>query len=89
MIDIHMNGEPYKAGRHIATLRRELWREHLGLLPAQDYDASKCPNSQPPNTCGNQILEGTENDFVIDPLDDKLWDMWTQRATTKDRKSVV
>lgn len=82
MIDTHMNGEPYKAGRHIATLRRELWREHLGLLPAQDYDASKCPNSQPPNTCGNQILEGTENDFVIDPLDDKLWDMWTQRATT-------
>lgn len=82
LIDITMNGEPYKAGRHIATLRRELWREHLGLLPAQEYDAAQCPNSQPPNTCGNKILEGAENDFVIDPLGDKLWEMWTQRATT-------
>lgn len=82
LMDSQMNGKPYQAGRHVATLRRELWREHLGLLPAQEYDAAKQPNSQPPTTCPNQILEGAENEFVVDPLGDQLWDMWTERATT-------
>lgn len=80
-MDSWMDGKPYKAGRHVATLRRELWREHLGLLPAQDYDASREPNAQPPGVCRNKILEGPENDFVADPLGERLWDMWTDRAT--------
>ncbi|KAI5304648.1 hypothetical protein KEM56_006204 [Ascosphaera pollenicola] len=37
-IDSYMDGKEYKAGRHIATLRRTLWREHLGLLPPQPLD---------------------------------------------------
>lgn len=81
-IDSYMNGKPYKAGRHIATLRRQLWREHLGLLPAQDYDASTEPNAKPPGVCPNKILEGPENDFVADPLSDEVWDTWTNQATT-------
>ena len=31
-VESTMNGQPFKAGRHAATLRRLLWREHLGLL---------------------------------------------------------
>lgn len=81
-IDSQMDGRPYKAGRHAATLRRQLWREHLGLLPAQDYNAATHPNAQPPDVSLNQILEGEENDFVADPLSDELWDTWTERATT-------
>lgn len=81
-IDTEMDGKPYKAGRHAATLRRQLWREHLGLLPAQDYNAAEHPNSQPPDTCLNQVLEGPENDFVADPLSDPVWDTWTGQATT-------
>lgn len=81
-IDSMMDGKPFKAGRVAATLRRQLWREHLGLLPAQDYDASQSPNAQPPNVCMNQILEGPENSFVTDPMSDPLWEMWTGRATT-------
>lgn len=80
-IDSGMDGRPYQAGRHVATLRRELWREHLGLLPSQEYDASRSPNAQPPGVCPNNILEGPENDFVMDPLGDQLWDFWTERAT--------
>ncbi|XHF99845.1 hypothetical protein AWENTII_003331 [Aspergillus wentii] len=76
-----MDGKPYKAGRHAATLRRHLWREHLGLLPSQDYDASKHPNAQPPNVCMNANEEGPEDDFVVDPLSESLWNMWTERAT--------
>ncbi|GES64044.1 phospholipase PldA [Aspergillus terreus] len=80
-IDSTMDGKPFKAARLAATLRRQLWREHLGLLPAQDYDASQHPNAQPPNVCMNQILEGPENDFVTDPLNDALWDTWTGQAS--------
>lgn len=81
-IDSKMDGKPYKAGRLAATLRRQLWREHMGLLPAQEYNASGHPNAQPPNECMNQILEGPENDFVADPLSDDVWNTWTEQATT-------
>ncbi|KAL4940128.1 hypothetical protein BDV06DRAFT_224370 [Aspergillus oleicola] len=80
-IDSTMNGKPYRAARLAATLRRQLWREHLGLLPAQDYDASRHPNAQPPTVCMNEILEGPENDFVTDPLNDDLWKTWTDQAS--------
>ena len=75
-----MDGQPFKAGHHAATLRRMLWREHLGLLPAQDIDASDDPNAQPPDV-PNDVHEGKEFEFVADPMSDQLWDMWTGRAT--------
>jgi phospholipase D1/2 len=84
LIETAMDGQPYKAGRHAATLRRILWREHLGLLPAQDLDASKDPNAQPLNV-PNDPLEGPEYDFVADPLSDDLWNMWKQNATTNTK----
>jgi len=76
-----MNGEPYQAGHHAATLRRLLWREHMGLLPAQPLDASEDPNAKPPYECPNNVVEGKEFEFVADPLSDEVWDMWTSRAT--------
>lgn len=81
-IESTMNGEPYKAGRHAATLRRMLWREHLGLLPPQDLDGSNDPNAQPPGDCPNENFEGKEYEFVADPLGDKVWDMWCGNAST-------
>lgn len=81
-IDSTMNGQPYTAGRHAATLRRMLWREHLGLLPAQSLDASDDPNAQPPGDAPNDSLEGKEYDWVADPLSDEVWDTWCQQAST-------
>lgn len=80
-LESSMDGQPYKAGHHAATLRRLLWREHLGLLPAQKLDASDDPNAQPPDVCPNDIMEGPEYEFVADPLSDRVWDMWTGNAT--------
>ncbi|KAI9816311.1 MAG: hypothetical protein M1827_001913 [Pycnora praestabilis] len=77
-----MDGQPHEAGHHAASLRRLLWREHMGLLPAQELDASKDPNAQPPNDCPNDVLEGETFDFVADPMSDRVWDMWCGRATT-------
>lgn len=80
-IDSMMDGQPYRAGYHAATLRRMLWREHLGLLPAQALDASNDPNAQPPGDYPNDVMEGEEYEFVADPMGDKVWDMWTTNAT--------
>lgn len=76
-----MDGKPYEAGHHVATLRRQLWREHLGLLPAQPLDASEDGNAQPPGDCPNDFPEGPESDFVADPLSDQVWERWTAQAS--------
>lgn len=82
MIDSTMNGQPYRASRLAATLRRHLWREHLGLLLPQEFDSSNNPNAQPPNDCPNSNGEGPEYEFVADPLDEELWKTWISQATT-------
>jgi phospholipase D1/2 len=80
-IDSTMEGQPYEAGYHAATLRRYLWREHLGLLPPQDLDAAKDANAQPPDVPNDPHDEHEGYEFVADPLSDELWEMWTSRAT--------
>jgi phospholipase D1/2 len=81
MLDSKMDGQPFRAGHQAATLRRLLWREHLGLLPPQSMDARDDPNAQPPDVCPNDVMEGAEYEFVADPLSDQVWEMWTGNAT--------
>ncbi|KAK5634057.1 hypothetical protein RRF57_009771 [Xylaria bambusicola] len=83
-IESTMDGQPFQAGRHAATLRRYLWREHLGLLPPQEHDASNDPNAQPPGEDSpNDIWDRDESyKFVEDPMSDELWEQWTKSATT-------
>lgn len=80
-IESTMDGKPFQAGYHAASLRRHLWREHLGLIEAQELDAEKDPNAQPPTVCMNEDYSGEEWDFVADPLGDKVWDLWTKQAS--------
>ena len=79
-----MDGKPFEAGWHAGSLRRYLWREHLGLLPPQELDAEKDPNAQPPaDDSPNDAWDKEESwKAVEDPLGDELWDMWTSQATT-------
>lgn len=83
-IDSTMDGKPFKAGYHANTLRRYLWREHLGLLPAQDLDASDEANAQPPgDDSPNEIFDQNDSwKFVEDPMNDELWNTWTTQADT-------
>ncbi|KAL2405885.1 Phospholipase D1 [Exophiala dermatitidis] len=76
-----MDGKAFQAGYHAATLRRHLWREHLGMIEAQPVDASNDPNAQPPTVCMNDEYSGEEWDFVADPLSDELWEKWQNQAT--------
>lgn len=77
-----MNGQDFVAGHHAASLRRMLWREHLGLLHAQGQDdVENDPNAQPPGDADNDWCKGDEYDaFVEDPLSDELWKTWTKQA---------
>ncbi|KAK2595950.1 hypothetical protein QQS21_006480 [Conoideocrella luteorostrata] len=81
-IQTTMDGKPYEAGYHAATLRRHVWREHLGLLPPQDFDAKDDINAQPPTVNpDNDIYDKDDSwGFVADPLSDQLWEMWTGQA---------
>ncbi|PNY23973.1 Phospholipase D1 [Tolypocladium capitatum] len=77
-----MDGKPFDAGYHAATLRRFLWREHMGLLPPQHIDARDDINAQPPSVKPeNNIFDRDESyKFVEDPMSDELWSMWTGQA---------
>ncbi|AEO67151.1 uncharacterized protein THITE_2115977 [Thermothielavioides terrestris NRRL 8126] len=82
-----MDGKPFAASWHAATLRRYLWREHLGLLPPQDHDAGNDPDAQPPgDDSPNDVRDGDDAwKLVADPLSDELWELWTSRASTNTR----
>lgn len=82
ILESTMDGKPFQAGRHAATLRRHLWREHLGLIEAQELNATNDPNAQPPTDCPNEVGSGEEFELVADPLGDRAWDLWTSQATT-------
>lgn len=79
-ISTTMDGKPYKAGHFVAQLRRQLWREHLGLLPHQKIDASNDPNAKLPGDGDNVLYEDEHSKLVDDPLSDDLWDTWQARA---------
>ncbi|KKA29605.1 hypothetical protein TD95_000713 [Thielaviopsis punctulata] len=77
-----MDGQRYVAGWHATTLRRYLWREHLGLLRPQPHDASQDINAQPPGPDSpNDPVDDETTKIVEDPMSDELWDLWTTQAT--------
>lgn len=89
-IPSRMDGKEVEVGYHAATLRRYLWREHLGLLPPQPMDASDDVNAQPPGeNMMNDIWDqgdGAEGyKFVEDPMSDELWETWTKQATVNTK----
>lgn len=79
-----MGGEPFEAGYHAATLRRFLWREHMGMLQPQTLDADGDINALPPSVNPDNDIQDQEESykFVEDPLSDELWEKWTSSADT-------
>ncbi|KFA73617.1 hypothetical protein S40288_02562 [Stachybotrys chartarum IBT 40288] len=79
-----MDGKPYEAAYFATTLRRYLWREHLGILPPQSMNAEGDINALPPSVePGNNVYDSDESwTFTEDALSDDLWKMWTGQADT-------
>ncbi|KAL0576186.1 hypothetical protein V5O48_005784 [Marasmius crinis-equi] len=83
MIRSSMNGESYMAGRFAATLRRKLFREHLGLIPPQNPDEEdNHPSSfMRPAPHANQDETGLREDHMVaDPLSDQMLGLWNSTA---------
>jgi len=68
-----------KHGPTVSSLRKQLWMEHLGLLPAQELEGDNDPNAQPPGEGENRC---EVDPLVEDAMSNKVWKVWTSRATT-------
>lgn len=76
-----MAGRPWQASRFAASLRRQLFRKHLGLIRPQDpqnpdlnFDSVQTPNTYD--------WGSPEDHIVSDPLSDTFLSLWNTRART-------
>ena len=79
------NGEPWQANRFVSSLRRQIFRKHLGLIKPQDYerpDANFLPVTEGPNVYD---WDSPEDRLVADPLTDAFLTHWrdTARSNTE------
>ncbi|KAK7998141.1 hypothetical protein PG989_006181 [Apiospora arundinis] len=81
-IESSMNGQQYQASKFAATLRRQLFRKHLGLLPHQPHDrpnANWTPIDRDPQ---QYDFSSPADRLVHDPMSREFWDLWTGTART-------
>ncbi|KAF2122858.1 hypothetical protein BDV96DRAFT_9074 [Lophiotrema nucula] len=80
-VDSTMDGRPWRASKFATSLRRQIFRKHLGLLKAQDMEHQD-QNSEPIGVPNIYDWGSQEDRIVSDPLSDKLLDHWNWRAKT-------
>lgn len=88
-IESRMDGKPYIANRFACTLRRQLWKQHLGLLEPQfcpDVNQEPVTDSMKPVGFPNtdHAFDSDEDKAVMDPLSDELIELWHGTATTNE-----
>ncbi|PSR92173.1 hypothetical protein BD289DRAFT_364921 [Coniella lustricola] len=77
-----MAGEPWTASKFAASLRRQLFRKHLGLLPNQRWDQPDA-NFQPVSRAPNDYDWGSAADrLVMDPMSEEFNELWASTART-------
>jgi phospholipase D1/2 len=74
-----MNGRPFTASFWAATLRRQLFRKHLGLIPAQGFETVD-ENMMPIPTPNIYDFDSPEDRLVEDPLSEEFWNFWNSTA---------
>jgi phospholipase D1/2 len=84
MISSQMNGQAYQASKFATSLRRQIFRKHLGLLVPQDCtrpDANFTPVNQDPNTYDWGSREDLAVQDPLSPAFENLWSSTAQRNT--------
>ncbi|MCJ1281593.1 hypothetical protein MMC26_000913 [Xylographa opegraphella] len=78
-VDSMMNGQPWRATKFAATLRRQLFRKHVGLLAPQNM---KQPDHNFETIAVPNVYDfGTKEDkAVMDPLSDQFLELWNGTA---------
>ncbi|KAI0042796.1 phospholipase D [Auriscalpium vulgare] len=82
-IESTMDGQPYMAARFAATLRRKLFRQHLGLIPPQTVQDRNEPVTtfMRPATIPNEDETHYRDDaLVADPLSDRFLNLFSDTA---------
>jgi phospholipase D1/2 len=80
-VESSMNGRRYIASKYAASLRRQLFRKHLGLLKWQDPaspDANFLPVDMEPEN--DYDWDSEEDRLVADPLSEEFEQLWHGRA---------
>lgn len=81
-VDTTMNGDAYTASAFAASLRRQIFRKHLGLLPDQRWDQPD-DNWRPVDRSPNDYDWGSPSDtLVADPLHANFQRLWSSTART-------
>ncbi len=82
-VETTMGGRPFTASRFAASLRRHLFRKHLGLLPDQRWDEPG-PGWTPAGHDPQDYDWDSRGDrLVADPLTREFWeDLWLRTART-------
>ncbi|KAL1302420.1 hypothetical protein AAFC00_002814 [Neodothiora populina] len=88
-IDSSMAGNPWRATQFAASLRRQLFRKHLGLLPPQD-PTQPTQNFEPIGVPNEYDWNSREDEAVVDPLEDDFQSLWygTARTNTESFEQV-
>lgn len=76
-----MDGVQFQASHFAATLRRQIFRKHLGLIPAQNLTHLD-ENMEPVPVPNIYDFNSEEDRLVADPLSDRFWDFWNYTAKT-------
>ncbi|KAI0393490.1 phospholipase D/nuclease [Xylariaceae sp. FL0594] len=81
-VESTMDGRPYIAARFATSLRRYLYRKHLGWIPDQRWD-EPTRNWTPVTRDPQEYDWGSAADRAVeDPLSDDFWRSWTGTART-------
>ncbi|KAI0064970.1 phospholipase D/nuclease [Artomyces pyxidatus] len=83
LIRSSMDGQPFMAARFAATLRRKIYRQHLGLIPPQNVTSRQDPvtSFMRPAPIPNDDETGLDDDAaVVDPLADDVVALWNNTA---------
>lgn len=80
-VDSYMDGRQWRASKFAASLRRQIFRKHLGLLKAQDMEHPD-QNFQPIGVPNVYDWNSQEDRQVVDPLSDEFQSLWNWRAKT-------
>lgn len=82
-VDSYMADQPWKAAKFAASLRRHIFRKHIGLLPPQDIEAYDHPNHLPVGSSPNEYDWGSREDHAVaDPCSPSFRALWNTTANT-------
>ncbi|KAH9971878.1 hypothetical protein BGW80DRAFT_1318971 [Lactifluus volemus] len=78
-----MDGRPYTAARFAASLRRKLFRQHVGLIPPMTVSSRRehvTSFMRPAPVPNDDETDLEEDAWVADPLSDRLLNLWNTTA---------